>query len=313
MGRTIRFNDAANRFTQGGSVQNTEVTLFMKGGKDIVILNRTDDFGGNNRVDAGAGNDAVHNLKEQGNIILLGKGNDTYAGEGFGSFSTDRGDTVRGGDGNDTIAVSTFKSTYTGDKGNDLFISVGWQNTFIGGNGSDTISYEARDHDTSLRGSGLTIDLQAGKVQTGANRVEFVRQIENVIGTIGNDAIFGQSGANRLTGGEGFDQLTGRGGADTFVWRSHTEARVASNNIDIVMDFNRAQGDKIDLRGIDADPTRAGDQAFTFIGDKAFTGAKGQLRFSDEILEGDRNGDGVMDFRIGLLGIDSMVARDILL
>ena len=97
MGRTIRFTNGANSFVQGNDINNTEVTLFMLGGNDSVLLNRDDDFGGRNRVDAGGGADTVRALDEDGSLILLGGGADVYIGQGFGSFATERADTVRGG------------------------------------------------------------------------------------------------------------------------------------------------------------------------------------------------------------------------
>ena len=73
MGRTLRFNNNANSFVQGTNPNNVSVSLFMLGGKDQVNLNRSDDLGGGNFVNAGSGNDTVVNRKEGGSIIKLGK------------------------------------------------------------------------------------------------------------------------------------------------------------------------------------------------------------------------------------------------
>jgi serralysin len=64
-----------------------------------------------------------------------------------------------------------------------------------------------------------------------------------------------------------------------------------------------AQGDRIDLAAIDADPSAAGDQAFAWLGvGAAFTGASGQLAArqlgADLEVLGDVNGDGVADMAI---------------
>ena len=327
MARTIRFGAANDRFVQGSSFQNTELTLSMGRGDDQVFLNRSDDFGGRNTVFAGSGNDVVRSLKEDGSFIQLGAGNDTYIGEGFGSFATERADTVRGGAGNDTFVVTTFKSLYRGDTGNDTFFSFGQQNTFIGGRGNDTISYEPRD-DEPGRG-GVTVDLASGRVQTGANRQEFLRGIENVVGTASSGTLFGTNGANRITGGAGDDFLTGRGGADTFIWRKADEAAFDAENGDVILDFSRAQRDRIDLSGIDAVAGSRANDAFRFVGGAEFSGRKGELRFGDRedlgdingdgrgdfvtLLSGDVNGDGVADFGIRLFNIGSLGAADILL
>jgi serralysin len=139
--------------------------IFGFGGADQIFLNRSDDLGGDNFVDAGDGDDQVLNRFEGGNEILLGAGNDTYVGLGF-AIGTGF-DVVRGGDGNDTIAVSTFQSEYFGGNGADRFFSVGWQNEFFGGTGRDTISYQFRDEDSTLGGSGVGVDLAAGRAFTG--------------------------------------------------------------------------------------------------------------------------------------------------
>jgi hypothetical protein len=88
---------------------------------------------------------------------------------------------------------------------------------------------------------------------------------------------------------------------------------MASDAIDLVTDFSTAQRDRIDLRGIDADATTRANDAFDFIGAQGFSGTAGELRFAGQILEGDTNGDGLADFRIGLLNVDTLGASDILL
>ena len=72
------------------------------------------------------------------------------------------------------------------------------------------------------------------------------------------------------------DLLHGGAGADRFVF-------VAVSNSppdwlhDLIFDFSPAEGDRIDLRKLDGDPDRAGNQRLDFIGDDPFTEA-GQVR-----------------------------------
>jgi len=323
-------NHDADRIVQGGSISNVELTIRALAGNDTIILNRTDDFGGRNSVDAGTGNDNVVNMKEDGNVILLGAGNDTYVGTGFGSFASERADLVRAGDGNDKIVVSTFKSTYLGEAGNDRFFSVGQQNTFNGGSGVDSISFLPRDDDTVLGGSGVGIDLLQGLAQTGANRFETLISIENADGTnagdalfgsnvknvlkglAGDDAIAGRGGNDVLVGGLGHDLLQGDSGADRFDFNFRAETAVGANR-DVILDFNHNQGDRIDVRDIDANTSQAGNQAFTFIGDSNFSSSAGQLRFKDGIVSGDINGDGRADFQVEVQGVATLVAGDFVL
>jgi Ca2+-binding RTX toxin-like protein len=79
-----------------------------------------------------------------------------------------------------------------------------------------------------------------------------------------------------LTGGAGADRLLGAAGADRFDFNAIAESVVGTGR-DTVADFSGAQGDRIDLAGIDANANAGGDQAFAFIGG-AFAGVAGQLR-----------------------------------
>ena len=330
MARKIIGTQRADRIQQGGNINNTELRVFSLGGNDTIILDRDDDFGGRNFVDAGSGNDRVVSLKEDGNTIKLGKGNDLYASTGFGSFASERADTVRAGAGNDTIAVSTFKSKYFGDGGKDTFFSVGQQNTFNGGSGIDSISYLPRDDDNVVGGTGVSIDLGAGLAQTGSSRFEKLVSIENASGTNVRDVIFGSKGANvlnglrgdddiagragkdMLVGGLGQDVLRGDGGGDRFDFNLKTES-VAGASRDVILDFTRNEGDRIDLRDIDASTKQGGNQAFKFIGGSEFSGKAGQLRFDDGIVSADINGDRAADFSIDVRGPSTMFSGDFLL
>ncbi|HOT83550.1 MAG TPA: type I secretion C-terminal target domain-containing protein [Candidatus Defluviicoccus seviourii] len=67
-------------------------------------------------------------------------------------------------------------------------------------------------------------------------------------------------------GGGDKDTLYGNEGADTFRYLNYTESKPSYRNglVDVIKDFSVAQGDKIDLRAIDASSKVAGDQAFGF-------------------------------------------------
>jgi serralysin len=325
------------------------LTAYTYGGNDSVYLNLVGKYGGYNTVYAGAGADYVRNYFEGGNKIDLGSGNDRYVATGF-STSSSLYDKVYAGSGNDTFDVSTFHSDYYGEEGNDVFFSVGFRNYFNGGSGNDTISYEAQDDDADLSGSGVIIDLTKGTTQTrGTSHQETFYSIENAAGTgvsdkiygssvgnklwgdggndtidgrggndtlyggSGNDNLYGGSGNDKLTGGSGNDYLYGGSGADVFIFNSISESKPTSAR-DIIKDFSRGDDDYIDLRGIDADSTHSGIQAFDFIGSHGFTGEAGELRFaSNGILSGDVNGDGYADFQIKVDGFTKMYSGDFFL
>ncbi len=68
---------------------------------------------------------------------------------------------------------------------------------------------------------------------------------------------------------------------------------------------------------IDANANVAGNQAFTFIGSNAFSGAAGQLRYAasgrDTLISGDVNGDKVADFSILVSGAHAFSTSDFIL
>ena len=125
------------------------------------------------------------------------------------------------------------------------------------------------------------------------------------------DTIDGGAGNDTITGGTGNDLLTGGSGADTFVvlaesvYSSKAPAgRVLE--IDFVFDLIKAQGDKIDLSGVDADIATAGDQAFHLV--TAFDKHAGQMTLvysataNQTVLSLDVDGDGRADYFMKITG-----------
>ena len=188
---------------------------------------------------------------------LLGhEGDDTLNGEGGNDALNghDGKDQLRGGSGNDRLE---------GDAGNDVL---------NGDAGIDTAIF--RDYVFGA-GSGVQVDLQRGVATGGQLGTDALSGIENVDGTGSADVIIGNGGANVLWGREGGDLLTGNGGADRFDYDGLFDSRPAA--ADVITDFSRAQGDRIDLSTLDANLEVSGNQAFRFIGAGPFTGA-GQVR-----------------------------------
>jgi Ca2+-binding RTX toxin-like protein len=128
-----------------------------------------------------------------------------------------------------------------------------------------------------------------------------------LIGDLGDDFLRGGKGDDRLHGGEGADVLIGGRGADRYRYLSIVESTV--ERPDQVL-FGR--GDQIDLRRIDADDNRSGNQAFRYIMDAEFSGKAGELRLYESRLLGDIDGDRLADFAIGLSS-KQMFTADVLL
>lgn len=191
----------------------------------------------------------------------------TLAGKTLGQIIED-GDTILGTEATDTIKLT--------DKSEIVF--AGHEADVLYGRGGND----------SLKGEGGSDKLFGG---TGNDRLD---------GGTGNDSLTGETGSDMLYGGLGGDKLSGGAGKDTFVFKSVKES--ASPARDTIYDFNRADGDKIDLRSIDANKNVASDQAFKFIVSDSFHKKAGELRFETKFGEtyvyADVTGDGKADFAV---------------
>jgi Ca2+-binding RTX toxin-like protein len=182
---------------------------------------------------------------------------------------------------------------------------------------SHTITVQAKDSTGQTTTQAITInvgdvteskmgtarnDVLTGKI--GKDKLSGGAGSDKLSGNGGNDYLYGGSGNDKLTGGQGGDDLWGGSGADNFIFKSIKETTVSSAGRDTIFDFSTKQKDKIDLSAIDASAIKGGDQAFSFIGTKAFGGKAGELRYekakSDTYIHGDVNGDKVADFTIHL-------------
>jgi serralysin len=335
MAKTYKGTDGDDNVQQNNS--HPYYNIYTYAGDDTVKLTL-----GATLVEAGDDNDTVKSNIESNNDIKLGSGDDTYIGNGFSNSS--RYDQVFGNDGNDTFTVATAISDYYGDNGKDTFDSAGYWNYFNGGDGKDTISYQRQDSDDFLSGRGVLINLYDKYARTGGSREETLVNIENAIGTSYDDTITGGNGKNKLEGMDGFDVLNGRdgddklyggnggdnlhggddndmliggkgvdlleggSGTDTFIFQSIKDSAVGDNR-DVITDFSESKNEKIDVSAIPID----GADSFTFIGTQAFSGTAGELRFKNEILSGDTDGDGKADFQVQVDDYNTMQKGDFIL
>jgi Ca2+-binding RTX toxin-like protein len=139
---------------------------------------------------------------------------------------------------------------------------------------------------------------------------------DTLIGGAGNDTLQGDDGNDVINGGKGADVLIGGAGADTFVYAAAADSTVKAAGQDTIIDFSHAQGDKIDLSAIDANPVLSGDQAFHFSGG-FFDHTDGSLisvaKSGGYLVEGDINGDAKADFAIMVMSSSALVAGDFVL
>jgi hypothetical protein len=144
---------------------------------------------------------------------------------------------------------------------------------------------------------------------------------DQITGALGDDILFGFAGEDLINGAEGDDYLNGGAGQDTLLGGKGKDRFAFSN----VADSTQAapdriahlrNNDKIDLKGIDADKTDDGDQAFTIVG--AYTDTPGELRVTYvaglgvTFISGDVDGDGSSDLSIEIAGDYSDFSRILL-
>ena len=293
---------------------------------------------GNDRLVGGTGFDTM-NGGAGNDILVLDQGNT----QGGGPF-----DIVTGGDGIDTLVIDTGSENVgigpllpfilaadieivqvvsaqnvgirlnaldnlmggganydfvDGGAGNDTLYGRGGDDGLFGGDGIDRLFGEAGSDNID---GGAGNDLLYGG--TDADRMH---------GAAGNDTIYGEAGDDMLLGDAGTDQLFGGLGADIFEFTSVADSSTSATTADRIRDFAQVQGDRIDLRQIDADGALGGNDAFSFIGAAAFGTIAGQLRAvvtaGNTFIQGDVNGDGVADFIIRVDGVHTLTAGDFLL
>ncbi|MBD0385925.1 MAG: calcium-binding protein [Nostoc sp. C3-bin3] len=253
-----------------GDSQNNQ--LIGLAGNDLI-----DGRDGNDLIDGGLGNDT----------LIGGAGDDTFKGSGGN-------DSIDGGDGFDTADYSQL--------GKAITLSGVGTITKADGFGTDQVfkvekviadagvANNTIDGSQSLPGVSATADLEAQTIS--ANNVPILGKLtfnvlnfDNVIGTNESDSITGDSQDNRLVGnagndtisgglgndtiigGEGNDVLTGGFGADKFTFNS------AKEGLDIIKDYNFAQGDVIEVSKVGFGTTNVSDFSYdTSSGNLSFLG-----------------------------------------
>lgn len=168
--------------------------------------------------------------------------------------------------------------------------------SLTGTNGADTLTGGTLND--TINGGGGSDSIRGG---AGADSLD---------GVSANDRVFGEEGADTIIGGSGADTLSGGAGVDIFVFGNSASGLGAAS--DLIVDFAAGTGEKLNLFAIDANLTVSGNQAFTFIGDAAFT-ALGQLRFAGGVLQANNTGTTAADFEFRLTGVTTLTASDLVL
>ena len=188
-------------------------------------------------------------------------------------------DTVSGGDGQDFIHGGAGDDVLNGEVDNDSLIGFTGKDQLNGGNGDDELD-GGNGNDTLKGGNG--IDTLYGK--DDHDILKGGKDADELNGDAGNDKLYGQPGNDVLTGGTGNDILKGGEGVDTLIGVDLTATQPGNSEIDtlhggpgadsfilgngqvyyddngtadyaMILGFNGAQGDRIQLYGSISDYT----------------------------------------------------------
>jgi len=277
-------------------------------------------YDGNDTLEGGAGADTLDG----------GDGTDTasYAGSsagvtidirpstGTGTGGDAEGDlltsieNITGSAHGDTLWGNDGANVLTGGAGDDSFVGGGGNDTISGGDGNDTLRGSAGD-DSLDGGTGndtayydwstaaVTVDLLAGSA-TGEG-TDTLTNIENVVGSAYNDALYAAVGGSVLAGGDGNDNLIAGAGADTLNggagldWANYyfSTAGVTVNLETGVVSGGYAQGDTL----IDIDWVAGSDFSDVLTGNADANTLRGMA--GDDVLEGGAGADAI-DGRDGI-------------
>ena len=123
-----------------------------------------------------------------------------------------------------------------------------------------------------------------------------------LVGGAGDDVISGGAGDDLVAGEFGNDMLTGGAGRDGFYY-----VTADAVSTDVITDF-KAGEDFISLHHAIRN-TNGPDATWTYIAANAFSGAKGEVRFANGLMQCDLDGDKTSDINARLLGITSFDAN----
>lgn len=297
-------------------------TLVGNNGNDVLIGGA-----GADRLWGGGGIDTIsYSNADSGVTILL---NDGRGERGDADGDTYLGiEAANGSNFDDIIIGDAAANTLKGLDGDDLLMGGAGADRLEGGSGFDTVSFSnatagvavylsARMGTAGDAAGDVYIDIEAANGSGFDDIISGDASGNTLKGMGGDDQLSGGAGNDILIGGAGHDRLSGGTGADRFIYSETADSGVGPAGRDLITDFNRVEGDLIDLSAIDAQPGNAGNQAFSFIGTDAFTGELGQVRYIHtsiyQVVEIDLDGDRATDMQIRVNGVSDLLASDFVL
>ena len=322
------------------SQSNVGIDVNGTPGNDVLVGTVGDDtvkgFDGNDvlsglenadTLDGGAGNDtATYAAAPEGVNVNLDVAGFQYTG-GAGVDSLISIENLIGTGFADQLSGNALANSLTGDAGNDLLDGGAGNDVLSGGDGNDTATY------ARAKGAAVVDLMLTGPQNTGRDGTDILSSIENLIGSGFGDTLWGDDGVNRLVGGDGADKLYGRDGNDVLIggakgdtltgglgadiFRYTLVSESKGSTYDTITDFNRDEGDVIDLSTIDSNQKKSGNQTFNFLGTDKYSFHPSELRYVVEAtgihVYGDINGDTGSDFHLFIQGATTLLATDFIL
>jgi len=266
----------------------------------------------NNELHGGASGDTLSGGDGYDYLVGNGGTDSLYGGADGDTLDGGSGaDYLEGNDGNDVYLVDNVGDTVVeaANEGIDeIFTSL--SSYTLGANFED-LYFNAGSGNFTGTGNAADNDIHGG---SGADTLTGLDGNDELDGGTNNDTLSGGDGDDRLYGNSGTDDLTGGNGDDTFAISGFQTGLGAS--ADRILDFVQGE-DIIDVSGMDANLLSGGNQAFSFIGTGAFSGASAELRYffdgTDTWIQGDINGDGAADFEIFVSNAVTLTATDFVL
>ena len=263
-----------------------------------------------------------HGIGSGASYVVFGKAGGFTPNLELSTLSGANGFKISGNAVGDHIGVSVASG---GDVNDD-----GFSDLLIGANGADPAG--RAEAGSSYVIFGAKPDTAVTRVGTNAKQTLAGGDFNDTLfGLGGNDRLFGHGGKDKMDGGTGDDYLrgglgrdtmTGGAGRDVFDFNSIKDTGKAAAKRDVITDFKH-KTDDIDLKDIDANSKKPGDQAFKFIGTADFHHKAGELHYVKinnpgakhdmTIVSGDTNGDGKADFQIELSHLVTLTKVDFIL
>jgi Ca2+-binding RTX toxin-like protein len=226
----------------------------------------------------------------------------------------EEGDVLIGDSGDNRLVGHNANDILMGGAGNDVLVPGGAPTggtTVFGGPGTDTVDYSPATVDfkglgeipCGCKGANVSLDNVAndGVSHAGEPATDNVKpDVEDIVGTIGDDVLVGSAGHNVLAGGAGKDRLAGGGGDDRLIGGLEADHLHGGSGTDVAVYSERvASGVYVNLDNLANDggspdgPAGARDNVLTTVENVLGGGAGDYLVGSSaaNVLSGGKGGD----------------------